>query len=245
MDEDQEFYRLHLPQLVGYVVPVLQQKSRIELGSGVLVKVGERHFVATAKHCIDGNVRAVRAIDPTQLTGTAGTRELRVIDKGWHDTLDLGFLEIADPRCPELSWDQLCPDRIVEGMVQFIGYPEVLVERIETVPGRLTDVSLAPGTFGTTLREETEDRMVFEYPQVGMRYDDATGGWYESPFPATPRGFSGGACFGVAQPPGPVIQIQYRLLAIDYAWNEQERSVFAVPIKRWCELLIERGLGSG
>jgi hypothetical protein len=117
----------------------------------------------------------------------------------------------------------------------------VLVEAIQTIPGKLTDVSLAAGTFGTTLKEETDDRMTFAYPEIGTKYDAATGTWFESPFPKTPRGFSGGACFGVAKPPGLIAQVQYKLLAIQYAWNERD-SVFAVPVKRWCELLTERGL---
>lgn len=242
MDEDREFYTLHLPNLIGYVVPVLQSKKRrIEIGSGVLVNAGGRHFVATAKHCIDAKVRVVRSTHPRQRAGITGTRELRIIDRGWHDTLDLGYLEIADPECAELCWLQLCNDRIVGGLVHFVGYPEVLVETVETSPGRLTDVSLAAGTFATTLKEETDERMTFGYPKNGTKYDEATGTWYENPFPKSPRGFSGGACFGVAKPLGLIAQVQYRLLAIQYAWNERD-SVFAVPVKRWCELLNERGL---
>jgi hypothetical protein len=41
MDENHEFYTLHLPHLVAYVVPVLQSKNRdVELGSGVLDHLG-------------------------------------------------------------------------------------------------------------------------------------------------------------------------------------------------------------
>ncbi|NQT38956.1 MAG: hypothetical protein HQ581_15775 [Planctomycetes bacterium] len=243
MDEDREFYTLHLPYLISYVVPVLQSKKRrVEVGSGVLVNAGGRHFVATAKHCIDADVQVIRSTNPLQRAGTKGTRALHIIARDWHDTLDVGYLEIADPECAELSWDQMCNDRIVSGLVQFVGYPEVLVEAIETIPGKLTDVSLAAGTFATWLKEETDDRMTFCYPKIGRKYDEATGTWYENPFPKSPRGFSGGACFGVAKPLGRhITQVEYKLLAIQYAWNERD-SVFAVPVKRWCELLTERGL---
>lgn len=241
MDEDREFYTVHLPHLVSYVVPVLQSTKRgIEVASGVLVNAGGRHFVATAKHCIDANVRVVRSTNPLQPAGTT-CRPLHINGRGWHDTLDLGYLEIADPECAELCWDQLCNDRIASGLVQFVGYPEVLVKPILTSQGKLTDVSLAVGTFGTSLKNETDDRMAFDYPKIGMKYDEATGTWYENPFPNSPRGFSGGACFAVAKPHGLIRQVQYKLLAIQYAWNERD-SVFAVPVKRWCELLTERGL---
>jgi hypothetical protein len=244
MDECREFYTLHLPHLINYVVPVLQSKNGgIEIGSGVLVNVRGRHLIATARHCIDADVRVVRSATPIQQTGTTTTKPLRILDKGWHDTLDLGYLETADPECAELGWDQLCSDRIVDGMVQIVGYPEVLVEAIHLLPGKLTDVSLAAGTFGTTIKKQTEDRLTFDYPKVGSKYNETTGTWHESPFPKTPKGFSGGACFGLTNPPGRIAQVQYKLLAIQYAWDAIKcDKVFAVSISRWIELLTERGL---
>ena len=135
MDEYLEFYSLHLPHLINYVVPVLQLKNgNIEIGSGVLVRASGRHFIATAKHCIDAKVRAVRSIAPLQPREACNipSRELQVLRKGWHDTLDLGYLEIADPECAELRWDQLCDNWIVGGMVRFVGYPEVLTQPVVT-----------------------------------------------------------------------------------------------------------------
>lgn len=240
MDEDREFYTLYLPQLIGYVVPVLQNKKKnVELGSGVLVNANGRHFVATAKHCIDADVRVIRSTNPLQTDGITGTQQLQILGRGWHDTLDLGYLEIVDPECAELDWNQLCNDQIVSGRVQFVGYPKVLVKTVETVPSKLTDVSLAAGTFGTTLKYETDNQMTFDYPRIGRRYDEATGKWYESPFPETPKGFSGGACFGVTKSESEITHVEYKLLAIQYAWNERD-SVFAVPIERWRELMTER-----
>ncbi len=100
------------------------------------------------------------------------------------------------------------------------------------------------GTFGTTLTKETPERMTFDYPEIGKKYDPAMGTWHEAPFPKTPRGFSGGAIFGVAKPSGVIPQVEYKLLGIQYAWNEGQRVVFATPIKRLKELLVERGMVS-
>lgn len=243
MDEHQEFYSLYLPQLIAYVVPVVQWKGGgIEVGSGVLLNVSGRHFIATAKHCIDAKVRAIRSTNPFQQSGTTCVQELHILNLGWHDTLDIGYLEIADPECPELGLGQLSYDRIVGGRVQFVGFPEVLTEAVSSANGRLTDISLCAGTFGTTLETETDARMEFDFPTVGTKYDPATGGWKESPFPETPRGFSGGACFGVVRPAsGPVLRVEYKLLGIQYAWVKERRVVRVVRIKQWCELLHRHG----
>jgi hypothetical protein len=247
MDEHQEFCTLHLPHLINYVVPVvLMENGKPQLGSGVLVGAGGRHFIATARHCIDAigaKVWTMRSTKPLQRYPAPGTpiRKLRVLEKGWHDTLDLGYLEIADPECPELRWDQLCDSQITSGMVHFVGYPVVLADAVETVPGRLMDVSLTAATFGTGLTENSEDRMTFDYPVIGKRRD-AKGEWIDSPFPETPKGFSGGACFGIVNPTSLVAHFEYKLLGIQYAWDKALRVVYATPIKRWCELLVERRL---
>jgi len=54
--------------------------------------------------------------------------------------------------------------------------------------------------------------MTFDYPKVGVKYDEGTGEWNESPFPKTPKGFSGGAIFGVAKKAGLIEQTVYNCL---------------------------------
>jgi len=162
MDEYREFCTLHLPHIIGYVVPLLQsKKGGVEIGSGVLVNHNGHHFVATAKHCIDADVRAIRNTSTLQRAGSAEARLLNILGRGWHDSLDLGYLEIGDPKCAELGWDQLCNDRIVSGRAQFVGYPEVLIECAQTLPGKLTDISLAAGTLGTTLSPDYSEKREF------------------------------------------------------------------------------------
>ena len=43
--------------------------------------------------------------------------------------------------------------------------------------------------------------MTFDYPRIGSKYDPATHTWNER-FPETPKGFSGGAVFGIVKRPG-------------------------------------------
>jgi hypothetical protein len=77
---------------------------------------------------------------------------------------------------------------------------------------------------------------------MGLRYNEVTGYWDESPFPETPKGFSGGACFGIVNPTSLVAHIEYKLLGIQYAWTKGRRGLHATSIKPWRELLVERGL---
>jgi hypothetical protein len=127
----QESRSVYLPNLINYVVPVIQERKNkgAQIGSGVLVGAEGRHFIATAGHCIDAvdaRVRAVRSSKPLRPHPAPNTpsRDLETLDRGWHDTLDLGYLVIADPECPELRWDQLCDRQIAEGLVHFVGYPK-------------------------------------------------------------------------------------------------------------------------
>ncbi len=120
---------------------------------------------------------------------------------------------------------------------------EIFTEAVETEPGVLMDVSLSVGTFGTTMTEEDDDCMTFDYPKLGTKYGEKSGRWSDSPFPKTTRGFGVGACFGVTRPSSGIIaSVEYNLFGTQYAWIERRRVVLVTPIKRWCQLLVERGL---
>ena len=243
MDIYQEFHTLYLPDLFNYVIAVAEPKDRdIEVGSGVLVNVGGRHFVATAQHCINGKPQAMRSATLLQRHGVTDTRSLRILQSAWHDDLDIGFLEIEDTRCPELQWNQLSNDRIVEGMVHVVGYPTVLTQVTMPKPGVQGEISLCAGAFGTTLMEETPDRMTFHYPEVGSKYNEVTGEWFRAAS-EDPHGFIGGAASASPRRTAAPTTVGYKLLD-PVCLNSLDR-VFVVPIKRWCELLVERGWWNG
>ena len=64
MTEDQGFRALHLETLINYVIPIVD--GALDLGSGVLVNVRGRHFVATARHCIDDAPKAMKSVQRMQ-----------------------------------------------------------------------------------------------------------------------------------------------------------------------------------
>jgi hypothetical protein len=238
MDEHPEFREHYLADLINYVTPILQ-KEPLELGSGVLINVQGRHFIATAAHCIDRVHRAIISEGRMRQSGTTEGRDLRILRKRAHPTLDLGYLEIEDPRCGEVAWDQLCDHPPTDGIVHIAGYPITMVES-ETP---LRQISIAAGVFSTSLVEDAPEYLKFAYPKEGHKYNEKTKTWSPSPFPETPKGFSGGGCFAVVGSIANGVQVRsYQLYAIQVSWDRAKRSVTAIPVRHWCDLLRADGI---
>jgi hypothetical protein len=203
LDLYREFSTHHLPKLTNYVVAVVSDGNNgPDAGSGTLVNVGGRHFVATAAHCIGRNTRVLASTRPLSPGLSAEVRALTVIRTGKmeSETPDVGYLEIEDPKRPEVQWDQLSDERIVEGLIHIVGLPRVL----DQIDKARREFSFGLGVFGSTLLEETDDYLKFAFPEKGTRYNPDTHQWEDSLFPPHPRGFSGGGCFGVSRREGSV-----------------------------------------
>jgi hypothetical protein len=233
-----DFSNSHLPDLFRYVTAIahIDEDGNEAIGSGVFVQIHGRHFVATARHCIENNPRLLLGDFSATRKGIVPDRPVQIIQSGWHETLDIGFLETTDLNHSELSESHLCFEKIVAGPVHVVGHPE---DRQE-VDKRRREISLFKCAFGTTLIEETDVSMKFAYPVEGVRVGDNKQ-WEKVPFPKTPRGFSGGAVFGVSNTSrGNLQAIEYKLLGIQCSWSETARWVKAVPIKCWHELIMSR-----
>jgi hypothetical protein len=225
------FIANYLPDLVNYVVPIFNGNN--ELGSGVVINDHGRHFVVTAKHCIEHQPRVFRPVARVENRKEVGTRQIAVMRTVLHETLDIGYLQLEESSGSELTPSQLCSDRIVDGMVHVIGYPTALA--YIDLPNKNASVSC--GSFATTLIEEADEYLKLEYPRFGYRPNEA-GQWEPSLFPETPKGFSGGGCFGVAFSTTGLIQtVEYKLLGIQSSWSEDGRWVKVIPIKHFSGLL--------
>lgn len=238
MDESAEFNNLYLPDLLRFVVAIFSRSG--ELGSGVLVNVGGRHLVATAAHCIDNHPQVMICTSPVNVHRPVEMRGVRVLDTVRHpnEDIDIGYLEIEDPRSSELGWGQLGLGA-VGSEVHVVGYPtsHAKVDHASQV------LTVGQNAFQTGVIEATPEYLKFHYPKQGWSYDAATGKWVSSPFPATPKGFSGGGCFCVYKhSTGPLEVVEYRLFGIQSCWLESGRYVKAVPIKQWCDLVVTCGL---
>jgi hypothetical protein len=238
-----DFSTNHLPSLFKYVVPIGHEDEddgEESIGSGVMVNVHGRHFIATARHCIKQKPRVM--IGDWYLKGgkITASRPVKILRSEWHDSLDVGFLEVEEMNspCTELQPHQLCCDRIVEGMIHVVGHPTCMIKRDEA----RKEICLTRAAFGTHLEEETSEYLRFAYPREGVRFDASRDEWVTGPFIATPHGFSGGGCFGVTQASSPsgLIVFGYKLLGIQYRWDGVARWVKAVPTRQWINLLNER-----
>ena len=56
-----DFAKNHLPELYQFIVAIAHEddEGNESIGSGVLVNLNGRHFVATAKHCIEHDPRVI------------------------------------------------------------------------------------------------------------------------------------------------------------------------------------------
>jgi hypothetical protein len=231
-----EFQKDHLPNLFKYVVPIAHENTdnrRESIGSGVLVNLNGRHYVATAAHCIKLNPRVLHDVFYMLAGRLHDDKPVKIVDRGWHATLDVGFLQIDEPMSKELDESHLCVETVKEGTVHVIGHPRCEAN-VDPAKG---PIEVKKCVFGSSVLEQSAAAMRLAYPVDGVRF--AKGQWWTEPFPETPHGFSGGGCFGVSYTTGPVVSYQYKLLAIQVSWHSGERWVEAVPIKQWLSLVSE------
>jgi hypothetical protein len=242
LKEHEEFADTHLLNLKQYVVMVAHRGEfgDEKIGSGVLVNIGGRHLVATAAHCIKDDPRVIPGngfclIDKSRFIGE---QPVKILRRRWHNTLDVGFLELESACGSELQAAQMCSERIVGGSVYVIGNPasaaQVFSEKATIVVQRCC--------IGVLPLEQTHDALKFSYDQVGVR-QGIDNQWREERVPDAP-GLSGGGIFGVANPSyGAILSIEYKLFGIQYAWPTSEarargeRWILAVPIQRWLDLV--------
>ena len=231
-----EVVRCYLPHLYQYIVPIAHEDDDGEesIGSGVLVNINGRHFIATAKHCIEHDPRVIhdRFIMVENQSGTKARfvtdKPIRIIQKGWHPSLDVGFLEIAETPALEVTEDQLCFEKLTAGSVFVAGHP---VSRIERIKER-REMILNRCSFGTSVLEITDDYWKLDYPVKGLRAEN--GEWQQGEQFPTAKGFSGGGCFGISKTlRTDLAVIEYRLLGIQSSWHPSERWAKVIPIKQW------------
>jgi hypothetical protein len=238
-DAYKEFTTVHYPNLFKYIVAIAHEDADTgseSIGTGVMVRLGGHHLVATAAHCIKRNPRVMHDdnfyMDNNHRLAT--TPPVRIIQSWSQPSFDIGFLEVEEALGPEMDEAQLCSGLIQEGPLHIVGHP---ICRIE-VNERTKELTLVRSVFSTIVIEQTDSYLKLDYPKYGFRVEGNQ--WVKEPFIPTPHGFSGGGCFGVSANHGDLQVIGYKLLGIQASWHPTERWVEVVPIRHLLEGIESR-----
>jgi len=83
------------------------RSARPQIGTGILVGVEDRLFVASAAHCLGPNPFLIMTHDEFPIP----CNPTPLLNRGRAGNRDIGFLELEnDPAVPRLSVESLCPD---------------------------------------------------------------------------------------------------------------------------------------
>ena len=240
----QEQFRLTQEIVYGYTVPiVVDAPSSDGFGTGVVIEIGPRWFVASAGHVVKcrpclGLGREVKFSLPLAETNFL-SREY--IDD---EFFDIGFIEIQPnlhhSACP---FDALSDIELpLDLLVMLVGHPLDAPDSLrDSVKKQSIIRSWMKTAHVSQLKEVVNDRYTFLFSGNMISLDGDTGRMTQGKGLATPEGFSGGGIWGFRDAetvlglltPANMI----RLFALEYSWRRNERVYNATPIKYWLKLI--------
>jgi hypothetical protein len=193
------------------------------MGSGVLIDVGERRFVATAYHCLRNAVLFTEGMMIPHDNAFPVPR-IPVLNWGGDPEIDVGFMEIGKNSVIRTVHEHYPCDlkqvyigpNIKQGMILHLcGWPEYGARQV------------APNTIERSLEGMLvrcdgidEKRLHFSFGGKAGQWNDR-GKWVEKSTP-TPRGFSGGGCWAIVKSRDDELYAptkHVRLLALQSAWD--------------------------
>src|SRR6516165_9310412 len=83
--------------ITRHTVPILHRgdNDQLAMGSGVLIEIGDRWFVATAYHCLREAVLFTEGMVIPR-DNTLPTNRVSIVNQSGNSDLDVGFLEIGN-----------------------------------------------------------------------------------------------------------------------------------------------------
>lgn len=249
--------------LVRATIPILAAKDDriVPVGTGVLLKIGTKHFVLTAAHVLDLNIEhhflfalaPVKKGDlPIPLAGEVvlwrsdfpeGV-DPKASDARDDDKFDVGFIELSQEIVDQLG----SPRRFAslgeidvsatlhQGCYAFAGYPY----KISTVDLETRSLSVNLMHYLTELRDppvdETNLRLVLKFRKQNT---DQHGNEVEAP---DPSGISGCGIWrlSIIQPFDRWTTDQVKLVAIQHSWSKSDSVVYASPIRFLMQAIYRR-----
>ena len=238
--------------LVNYVsdrsVAILLRSSpeRLEMGSGVCVRIGERCLVATVKHNLQDDKGAPLKISDLELRprGEKYGEALKVQRLGLSPTQDLAWLELdpasaEKPRLAFVTGDQIAflDEDTDRQHCLLAGYPAELAETAPTPQHRplvestgLLTLSIAPGR-----RQGSREYGTFaiEYPPHDSSREEIL---------PLPHGVSGGGVWLLPEPDKrPIWSPEAaKLVGLGRSWRKDCREEVVLRIESWLKLVASQ-----
>jgi len=227
-----------------YTKPLLDvapQSTQSETyGTGVLIGIERRLFVATAAHCLKREPILLLNSDPIRTPFQPSPYLKKVRSCG----LDVGLLEIENQSSiNRLPIECLCPNTppiptdaatYLSRLGCIVGCPYAEYVR------RHGSTGISTTNFGTYPVAASEIEYEYSYPVGVGRWQQETGVILERELNFTPHGYSGSGVWAFNKPQTDrlILPKHYlTLYAIQSAWRERRRVVVCVPIKHWIQLV--------
>lgn len=191
--------------------------AKVKFGSGVKLRIGNRLFIISAKHCIEGD--AENPINSLLFAGTSGTFSLPgqpsdILRARGHPYRDIGYVEVHDDGSPAVALGAIAETHPISGKQQTDDGPKMHVYKFVGHPlyegnqSPLTDFldpegpipliarpvpQLTKRPLMLPCRDASEDRYLFEYPEEGVvTVEPMTNKVTSTSLPVNPVGYSGG-----------------------------------------------------
>ncbi len=259
MSEKEHHDLLEMQKVVyGYTVPIRVDcfDKVFAVGTGVVIEIGHRTFIASAGHVLSKNPRVMFGENPAFDLDAPATKFL---NRDYRDPpdddfseipmtrkLDIGFLEVPNnshhTACYFKSLTDIEPPPNTLAMI--VGHPI-------DAPGSLADPRWNTGRYfeivrtahSGAMKEVRDEKYVFDYSKDVLNLDATTGYMAGAKGFRSPKGFSGGGLWG-QRDLGAIEGLiyagsRYRLFGLDYAWSSTRREAFCVPIRYWVKLVYD------
>ena len=234
-----QFQSLDLRRMSPKVMPLFAQNSNGWLhGSCVLVRYNDRHFAATAAHCLVGEI-AINC--PGAIIGERDNRlyghlPYKVLQTMRHSTLDLGVMELDRPIGEELLPENLDLHELtkVDQSIHLIGFPCSRIMHYDLIQQKFYERN----ALGLRIDQINNQTIKCDYPTSGIMTEGSD--WVETDLPITPHGFSGGGGFQFIrqeQSRGGIVKVEDRLLGIQSYWDSIQRIAVLIQSKHLVDLI--------
>jgi len=234
-------------QLASYVsnrsvALLLRPEGGLWVGSGVCIRIGARHFVATAKHNLQHNGQDLQISDiEVRARGEKYGEPLKVTSMGLASDVDLAWLELdstASKRPPLafVTTDEIAslPKKVGQEPCFLLGYPAEMADNPSDAQQRPLLESACIGTLSIVSSQRrgrvSPGTFAIEWPPHDGSLDDS--------FPE-PHGVSGGGVWLLPRHDDYLVWSpeRSRLIGIEVAWCRDSKELVVIRIEHWLELV--------